>query len=208
MDPDLGVQGRAGAVPRRTDVAKDIPTAHVLSLSHREAGKMSVNGRNTMAVVDHHLASITVRHASLKDGTVRRRSNRLALGCGDVNSGMKRAFPVEGIQPGAEGTGYDTLHRPFRWRGSHIHDAAESRREMTREVEPVSNIARHGRGTQLQKLIQRLTVLLLADAVAGRRASCRRRAPHRGLDQLVLPQPIKGAYFAGQRAQRRGLNIL
>ena len=113
MNPDLVVQVRAGAVPRRTDVAKDIPAAHVLSFSDCEPGKMSVNGLNAVAVVDHHLASVPVAHSSLQDGAVRGRANRLALGGGDVNSGVEGAFPVKGIQPGAEGTGYDPLHRPF-----------------------------------------------------------------------------------------------
>ena len=40
------------------------------------------------------------------------------------------------------------------------------------------------------------------------RTGRRRRAPHGGLDQLVLPQTVKSADFAGQRAQRRRLNIL
>ena len=31
VNPDLVVQVRAGAMPRRTNVAKDIPAAHVLS---------------------------------------------------------------------------------------------------------------------------------------------------------------------------------
>ena len=65
VNPDLVVQVRTGAVSRRTDVAKDIPTAHILSFSDREPGEVSVNGLDAVAVVDHHFAPVPVAHPSL-----------------------------------------------------------------------------------------------------------------------------------------------
>ena len=66
VNPDLVVQVRAGAVSRRTDVAKDIPTTDILSFSDREPGQVSINGLDAVAVVDHHLASVPVAHPSLQ----------------------------------------------------------------------------------------------------------------------------------------------
>src|SRR6202789_4442935 len=137
VNPDLVVQVRAGAVSRRTDVAKDIPTTDILSFSDREPGEVSVNGLDAVAVVDHHLAPVPVAHPSLQDRAVRRRTNRLAFAGRDINSGVECAFAIKGIQPRAEGAGYDPLHRPFGWGVRHIDDAAESRRKTVREVEPM-----------------------------------------------------------------------
>ena len=65
-----------------------------------------------MAVVDNDFTSVTRAHAGLDNRAVRRRAHRVALAGSDVDPGMERAFPVKGIQTGAEGTGYDPLHRP------------------------------------------------------------------------------------------------
>ena len=112
VNPNLVVQVRAGTVSRRSDVAKDVPAADVLSFGDRESGEMRVNGFDAVAVVDDHFAPVPVAHAGLHDSAVRRCTNRVALARGDVNAGMECAFPIKGIQPGAEGTGYDPLHRP------------------------------------------------------------------------------------------------
>src|ERR1700735_1980458 len=113
VNPDLVVQVRAGAVSRRTDVAKDIPTTDILSFSDREPGQVSINGLDAVAVVDHHLASVPVAHPSLQACTVRGRATLLALCRGDINAGVECAFTIKGNQPGAEGTGHDALHGPL-----------------------------------------------------------------------------------------------
>ncbi len=105
------------------------PRLNVLSRGDRESGKMGIKGFDAVAVVDDDFASVPGAHAGLEDGAVRRCANRVALVGGDVDPGVECAFPIKGIQPGAEGTGYDPLHRPERWRVRHIHDAAESRRK-------------------------------------------------------------------------------
>src|ERR1700678_2103534 len=131
------MQVRTGTVARRTNVTQNIPAAHVLSFRHCEPRQMSVNGLNAVAVVDHHFASVPIPHSSLEDGTVCGCPYRLALGGGDVNSGVESAFPVKGIQPGAERAGYDPLHWPFRWRVRQIHSPAKRRRKPMSEVEAV-----------------------------------------------------------------------
>ncbi len=141
VNADLVVQVRAGAVPRRADIAKDVSAANVLSLGDREPGKMSVKGLDAVAVVDDDFASVPGAHAGLHDGAIRRCAHRVALVGGDVDPGVERAFPIKGVQAGAEGTGYDPLHRPKRGRVRQIHYSAESRRKRLREVEPVRDLA-------------------------------------------------------------------
>ena len=54
------------------------------------------------------------------DHSIRRRAYSVALAGGDVDASVKGAFTLEGIKPGAEGTGYDPLYRPQRWCISHV----------------------------------------------------------------------------------------
>src|SRR5580698_5113998 len=133
---------------------------------------MSVQGLHPVAVVDNDLTSITRAHAGLDNRAVRGRVHRITLAGSDVDPRMKGAFPVKGIHTSAEGTGDNSLHRPERWRVRHTQAASQSCWESIREIEPVHDLPRHGRGAEGQKLVKRLGVLLIAEVVGACR-TCR-----------------------------------
>src|SRR5580698_2973971 len=112
VNADLVVQVRASTVPRRADIAKDVSTANVLSNGDSEPGKMSVKGLDAMAVVDDDFASVPGPEAGLHDSSISGYAHRVALVRGNVDPGVKCAFPINGVQAGAEGTGYYPLHGP------------------------------------------------------------------------------------------------
>ena len=99
-------------MPRRADVTENVATANVLSRDDRETRKMSIQGFDSVAMIDNDLASVSCAHAGLENGSVSGCANRVALVGGDVDPGMKCPFTIEGIQTGAEGAGDDALHRP------------------------------------------------------------------------------------------------
>src|ERR1700684_1603268 len=98
VNPNLVVQVRAGTVPRRADIAKDVSTANVLSSGDSEPGKMGVKGLDAMAVVDDDFASVSRPQAGLHDSSVSGCAHRVALVGGDVYPGVECAFPINGVQ--------------------------------------------------------------------------------------------------------------
>ena len=127
VNPDLVVQVGPGTVTRRAYVTQDVAAANVLSGNDREPGEMGVQSLNPVAVIENYLASVSRPHAGLDYSPVSRRANGFAYAGGNVDSSMEGPLPIKRIQTGAEGTGYDSLHRPERRRVSRIHRAAQSR---------------------------------------------------------------------------------
>ena len=132
VNADFVVQVRAGTVSGRTNIAQDVTPANVLPCDDGKSRKMSVEGFHSVAMIDDYFASVPCAHSSLENHSIRRRAYRVALAGGNVDAGVKCAFTLEGIKPGAEGAGYDPLHRPLRWRVSHVDPAAQSHREAIR----------------------------------------------------------------------------
>ena len=126
VDADLIVQVRTGTVARRTHIAEDVTAANVLAGDDRKPGEMSVEGLHPVAVIDNYFASIPGSHAGLDDGAISGCAYRIAFVGRNIDSGMEGAFSIERIHPGAEGTGYDSLYRPFRRRVSYVDGAAEA----------------------------------------------------------------------------------
>ena len=140
VDPNLVVKVRTGTVPGRADIAKDVTAAHVLAGDDREPGKMGVKGLHPVPVIDDYLASIAGPHAGLDYGAVSRCAHSIAFAGRNVDSGVESALPVEGIHTGAEGTGYDSLYRPFRRRVSRVDRPAEAGWKPVGEVEAVHEL--------------------------------------------------------------------
>src|SRR5277367_2873404 len=154
VDPDLVVQVRTGTVTRRADIAEDVAAANVLTGDDRKPGEMGVEGLHPVPVIDNYLASIPRSHAGLDHSAVSRCAYGIAFAGRNVDSGMEGALPIEGIQTGAEGTGYDSLHRPNRRRVSHVHRAAEAGWEPVGEVHAVHDLSRHSGRAQGQELVE------------------------------------------------------
>ena len=115
LDADLVVQMRRGDAARAADVSDDLATMNVLAGSDGESGEMAVSGGDAMAVIEADEVSVTVHKLSEADYAVGSGVDRGAVGNGNINAAMERAFTVEGIDPLTEGAGEASFDRPQRW---------------------------------------------------------------------------------------------
>ncbi len=98
--------------PVRADVADHLALVDRLAVSDRKARKMTVAGRNAIAMIDLDHAAVAVVEIGVGDDTVRWSQDSLTVVAGDVYARMEGAFTVERINALAESTGYRAHDRP------------------------------------------------------------------------------------------------
>src|SRR5215472_1795314 len=111
------MQMRPSAAAALADVAQSIAAMDQLSGAHGETGKMSVEGTDAVAVVDHYRAAIAVHLIGEFNHTVRRCDHPGSDLTRNIYAAMKSPFPTEGVDALAEGTGDASFHRPKSWCG-------------------------------------------------------------------------------------------
>src|SRR5258707_12702377 len=111
---DLVVQVRACGAAAVPDVADHLAADYGLACNHSKAGHMSVDGFNAAAVVDDHLAAVTVGHLGFLHCAVACSADGNAVGRGDIDAAVELAFAVtqNRVLALAEATGDWSHDRP------------------------------------------------------------------------------------------------
>ena len=95
-DADLVVEVGAGGAAAVADVAQDLAADDGLAGDHGEAGHMTIDGLDAVAVVDDDLTAVAVLHLGGDDSSVSGGADGNTVGGGDVDAGVELAFTVAG----------------------------------------------------------------------------------------------------------------
>src|ERR1700688_261636 len=112
VNANFVVKMRTSRASAEANIADRVPTVDLLSGRDREAGKVAITSRNTMAMIHHDELAVSAHEISESNYAIGRCIDRVAVTAADIYPTVKRAFPVEGINPLTESGGDLPIDRP------------------------------------------------------------------------------------------------
>src|ERR1700733_9991410 len=112
IDADFVVQMWTGTATAQPDVSDRVATAYILSGNYRITGQMPVARRDAVAVVQRDSSAVSSHEVGEHDHAISRSYHRLPVRSRYIDSTVKRALAVEGINSLTKRSCDRTFHRP------------------------------------------------------------------------------------------------
>ena len=112
VNANFVVQVWTSAAAALSDKPDHVASANCLAFDDRKVGKVPVQRRDAVTMIEDNGAAITVHEIGEQHSSVGRRDHWAPIGGRDINTAVKRPFSVKWIDALSEGTGNASLNRP------------------------------------------------------------------------------------------------